>query len=250
MSHDQRQLPANHQLRNVDSPRLVCSNLSNGTCAAPTNGQPAYNYVYDRFGNRWQQNGPQSMIKTFTGNNPGNPANNNRVDGLSYDAAGNLLNDGTHSYTYDAENRITQVDGGSTATYLYDAEGHAIQKTINASNNQYETAGTWDFLYDLSGRFYAELAAGQSFWRGEVYSGNRHLLRLGICRRRGRGNCWQQPVLMRRWRLRTGRPQFVRKLPNRSIFDHGLRHLGYAEYRCYRHNRRCVQKGANSCGCV
>src|SRR5258706_14585738 len=38
-----------------------------------------------------------------------------------YDAAGNLTNDGSHTYTYDAENRIVQVDGGNTATYLYDA---------------------------------------------------------------------------------------------------------------------------------
>jgi hypothetical protein len=27
----------------------------------------------DRFGNRWQQNGPHSMQLTFTGNNPANP---------------------------------------------------------------------------------------------------------------------------------------------------------------------------------
>ncbi len=148
--------------------RLVCANLSNGTCAAPTNGQPTYNYVYDRFGNRWQQNGPHTMLLTFSGSN-------NRMDGYSYDAAGNLLNDGTHSYTYDAENRIYKVDGGSTATYLYDAEGHAIEKTISASNNQYETAGTWDFLYDLSGRVDHEIVDGQSFWRGEVFAGVRHL---------------------------------------------------------------------------
>ncbi|MFI5059045.1 MAG: RHS repeat-associated core domain-containing protein [Candidatus Acidiferrales bacterium] len=154
--------------------RLTCANLSNGTCAAPTNGHSTYNYLYDRFGNRWQQNGPQSFIATFTGNNPTNPANNNRMDGFSYDAAGNLLNDGVHSYTYDAENRIINVDGGSTATYVYDGEGHSIQKTITATSNQYETPGTWYFLYDLEGRFYAELNPG-TFSRGDVYAGNRHL---------------------------------------------------------------------------
>ena len=74
--------------------RLVGSNKNSG--------QSLFSYVYDRFGNRWQQNGPNSVLATFTGNNPGNPQNNNRMDGYSYDAAGNLLNDGTHSYTYDA----------------------------------------------------------------------------------------------------------------------------------------------------
>jgi YD repeat-containing protein len=52
---------------------------------------------------------------------------NNQITntGFNYDAAGNLTADGTgtgsHNYTYDAENHITQVDGGSTATYTYDA---------------------------------------------------------------------------------------------------------------------------------
>ena len=100
---------------------------------------------------------------------------NNRMDGYSYDAAGNILNDGTHSYTYDAENRIVKVDGGATATYIYDAEGHSVQKTISASNNQYETPGTWNFLYDLNGRLQAELGSAMTFWRGEVYAGSRHL---------------------------------------------------------------------------
>ena len=40
-----------------------------------------------RFGNRWQQNGPNAFLATFTGNNPTIPQNNNRMDGYSYDAA-------------------------------------------------------------------------------------------------------------------------------------------------------------------
>jgi hypothetical protein len=41
------------------------------------------------------------------------------MDGYSYDASGNLLNDGSHGYFYDAENRIIQVDGsaGYSATH-------------------------------------------------------------------------------------------------------------------------------------
>jgi YD repeat-containing protein len=34
--------------------------------------------------------------------------------------------DGNHTYTYDAENRIIQVDGGSTGTYTYDAAGRRV----------------------------------------------------------------------------------------------------------------------------
>jgi YD repeat-containing protein len=41
----------------------------------------------------------------------------NRLAGYQYDAAGNMTNDGSHTYTYDAENRIISVDDGNTATY-------------------------------------------------------------------------------------------------------------------------------------
>jgi RHS repeat-associated protein len=73
-----------------------------------------------------------------------------------------LLNDGTHSYTYDAENRISTVDGGNTATYTYDAEGRRASKN------------TFTYLYDLAGHQVAELNSG-SWDRGEVYAGGRHL---------------------------------------------------------------------------
>ena len=146
--------------------RLTCSNLNNGTCASPTSGHVTYTYNYDRFGNRWQQNGPNSMMLTFTGNNPGSPNNNNRMDGYSYDAAGNLLNDGVHSYTYDAENRVTQVDAGATATYVYDANGRRVRKTASASV---------DYLYDISGHQVAEVNSSGGWNRGEIYAGSTHL---------------------------------------------------------------------------
>src|SRR6185437_6797762 len=66
-------------------------------------GAQTFSYVYDRYGNRLQQNAPQ-----------GGPApqylfdNNNRISGsgVSYDALGNVLTDGLgNTYTYDAENR-------------------------------------------------------------------------------------------------------------------------------------------------
>src|SRR5579883_361992 len=94
-----------------------------------------------------------------------------------YDAAGNLLNDGVHSYAYNAENRITSVDAGSTATYLYDARNHAVTKTIFATDSQGEFAGSWDFLYDQSDRPITETAGNGSgaLWRSEVFAGSRHL---------------------------------------------------------------------------
>jgi YD repeat-containing protein len=51
----------------------------------------------------------------------------NRVSGWSYDAAGNATNDGSRTYAYDANNRITQAGGGS-AEYRYDGEGNRVIK--------------------------------------------------------------------------------------------------------------------------
>ena len=150
--------------------RLIGSNKGGGSAV--------FSYVYDRFGNRWQQNGPNSFIATFTGNNPGNPQNNNRIDGYSYDAAGNLLSDGVHSYTYDAENRITKVDNGSTATYVYDGLGRRVQKTTaTITNNECGTSGTGTvfYLYDLSGHTVVYTPNGVNSCTDDVFAAGRHL---------------------------------------------------------------------------
>jgi RHS repeat-associated protein len=142
-------------------------------------GQSVFSYVYDRFGNRWQQNGPNSFIATFTCNNPGSPQNNNRMDGYSYDAAGNLLNDGAHNYAYDAENRIIQVDAGATATYVYDADGHRVQKTSTVGNTS-DPAGTWIYFYDQAGRWVQKFnSPGNTFVQGNIYAGGRHVATVG-----------------------------------------------------------------------
>ena len=43
--------------------------------------------------------------------------------GFTYDAAGDLTSDGTHSYTWDAEGRLLTMDGGTTANITYNALG-------------------------------------------------------------------------------------------------------------------------------
>jgi RHS repeat-associated protein len=161
--------------------RLTCSNLvSNGTCAAPTNGTPTYSYTYDRFGNRWNQTGAQTFNATFTGNNPGNPQNNNRLDGYSYDSAGNLLSDKTHNYFYDAENRLIQVDGtlgtcsSATACYSYDALGRRVSRT-GYTDDTCDSTGVRGYVYDLSDRMILETIPDEMGCHYEIYAGGRHL---------------------------------------------------------------------------
>ncbi|HEY2113515.1 MAG TPA: RHS repeat-associated core domain-containing protein, partial [Candidatus Angelobacter sp.] len=132
--------------------RLVSSNKNAG-------GQ-TFTYVYDRYGNRLQQNAPQ-----------GGPApqyvfdNSNRIagSGVTYDALGNETNDGFHVYTYDAENRLIQVDGGTTAAYSYDAEGRRVHTP------------SYESLYDLRGVPVTLFNLAGVWAYGEIYAGGRHL---------------------------------------------------------------------------
>ncbi len=128
------QSPEHNHARYDPFNRLVGSNQNSGAAI--------YSYVYDRFGNRWQQNGPHTMIEAFTGNSS---VNNNRMDGYAYDAAGNLLSDGTNFYTYDAENRIVEVQQGSAtgpvlATYAYGADGQRVHGT-GVTSDTYDNVG-------------------------------------------------------------------------------------------------------------
>ena len=160
----------NWNCRYDDFNRLCASNQagqSSLSCSSSNNtGTQAYLYVYDRFGNRWQQN-----VTAGTGNmsSLGFDANNRITSGsgVTYDAAGNVTSDGTHAYTFDAENRITQVDAGSTASYVYNASGERIRKTT--------ASGSVDYLYDLAGNSITELSSSGGWNRGEVYAGGKHL---------------------------------------------------------------------------
>ena len=53
-----------------------------------------------------------------------------------YDAAGNQKTDGTHNYTFNSANQITQMDGG-TAVYDYDGDGRRMKKTVGTETTYY-----------------------------------------------------------------------------------------------------------------
>lgn len=70
-----------------------------------------------------------------------------------YDAAGDLLSDGTRTFTYDDGGRLASAtDGGTTTTYRYNALGERIEKS---SSN-----GTTYFVYDEAGHLLGEYDAG------------------------------------------------------------------------------------------
>ncbi len=128
-------------------------------------------WVYDRYGNRWQQNpytgtcGQDQRTYTMNGAN----TNNNRMDGASYDALGNLLinpSDGGH-YMYDAESRLVQaVNGAVTTKYLYDAEGRRVAKLSGATV-------TNEYLFDTDGSQQIELNGSGAVLHTNLYAGGK-----------------------------------------------------------------------------
>ncbi len=61
-----------------------------------------------------------------------------QVVGWMYDAAGNLLSDGTTTYAYDALGRLTSTThGGTTTTQAYHGDGVLVAQTSGSSTTRY-----------------------------------------------------------------------------------------------------------------
>ncbi len=103
-------------------------------------------YGYDNDGRRISKTGtfatdvlamPTTQSSRFDLNNRRTTFNGQT---LSYDADGNLISDGTNTYTWNARNQLTQISQGSTVemSYAYDAMGRRISKaTQGGTPTQY-----------------------------------------------------------------------------------------------------------------
>lgn len=100
---------------------------------------------YDRYGNRWiDLSGSPSL--TF------NPANNRITNsGYTYDSPGNLKNDSTQSFAFDADNKIKTVSGEGDV-YRYDADGNRVRKNFTNGEKVRMVYGGGPLIaeYDLS----------------------------------------------------------------------------------------------------
>ncbi|MBF0525442.1 MAG: RHS repeat protein [Deltaproteobacteria bacterium] len=83
----------------------------------------------------------------------------------TYDAAGNLINDGTNTYTYDARGRLVQVTAGSnTTSYAINGLGQRVSKTGAATTIfAYDEAGHLIGGYDATGNVVQE-----TVWLGSL----------------------------------------------------------------------------------
>jgi RHS repeat-associated protein len=113
------------------------------TAQAGPNNTPTwkYSYDYDRFGNRKHQN----LLAGTTGYNTQlmiDPSTNHITGtGNTYDAAGNMTGDSLHTYAFDAENRIKNVDI-TAATYSYDAMNTRAKKVVGSTTTLYIFSGS------------------------------------------------------------------------------------------------------------
>jgi len=101
--------------------------VNHAVTQATTGGCWGQDFVYDQYGNLYQINIP-STHTACTNNRTLNvtPLSNNRLSGFSYDAAGNMINDGLYNYVYNAEGRQTSAAG---VTYTYDGDGQRVKKS-------------------------------------------------------------------------------------------------------------------------
>jgi len=100
-----------------------------------TIGTNGYGYAYDGIGNRiWSAENALTNIYTINCLN--------QYAGLSYDADGNLLSDGEHTFSWDAENRNTTVlsNGVPLVANSYDPQHQRVIKATPVSAHT--------FLYD------------------------------------------------------------------------------------------------------
>src|SRR6185437_4679006 len=130
---------------------------------ASASGPSNFSFAYDRQGNRWNQaltggSGPAPTF-TFTGGA-------NQMDSYTFDAAGNLLNDGRCSYSFDEADRPVAVGTCATESFVFNADGRRTRATNGASLDQ---------IYDLAGRVIAEYSPGPLWARGEIYLGGRQI---------------------------------------------------------------------------
>jgi RHS repeat-associated protein len=117
--------------------RLATSNQTTNSASAQRR------FSYDRWGNRtavWDAVTGGNQIQSVTlaldqpGGVPTNRIQSATTNGVqksyTYDAAGNVTNDGTHSYTYNAENQVAAMDWGQSNghAYAFDPQNRRIKK--------------------------------------------------------------------------------------------------------------------------
>jgi len=126
------------------------SSLSPCTVHTPPTPPTQTSYSLDPVGN-WKSKTTNSVTQNRT-YNADNELTAIGLTAITYDANGNTLGDGTFTYAYDVENRLTSVTLNSDSTvvgqYQYDAFGRRVQKIADAGGPPTPTPTTTQYFYD------------------------------------------------------------------------------------------------------
>jgi RHS repeat-associated protein len=140
-----------------------------------------YAYTYDAVGNRLTQDssvlGLSSPV-SYTYDIANRLTDVNGV-AYTYDANGNLLNDGLNTYAYDSANRLTSVNGAGS--YTYNGMGDRLSQNgvnytldLNTGLTQVLSDGTTTYTYGL-GRISQQLGSTPEYFLGDALGSVRQL---------------------------------------------------------------------------
>jgi RHS repeat-associated protein len=135
--------------------------LSAGTSATTGTYCWGYQFSYDTYGNLLSQAGASGYGSCTESTMSVTADGNNHLSGLSYDNAGNTLNDGNYSYTYDGESQLKTAGG---VTYAYDGDGRRAAKV-----------GSKLYWYGTGGEILAETDAAGNVQNEYVFFGGKRV---------------------------------------------------------------------------
>ncbi|MBX3301638.1 MAG: RHS repeat protein [Nitrospira sp.] len=144
----------------------LASRLTGITHNGPSGIVEALTYTYDAAGNRTglaRSNASASLLPAAVASATYDAANEQTSFAgatLTYDANGNLTNDGVNTYQWDARNRLLGISGGTTAAFTYDALGRRTHKAINSVASSFLYDGN-DIVAEIGGG-----AVGAHYLRG------------------------------------------------------------------------------------
>ena len=112
-------------------------------------------YTYDAAGRRNSSGGSLAAVNlpaAISGNtfNADNGMTGFNGTALNYDSNGNLQGDGTNTYSWDARNHLVGISGMANASFVYDAFGRRMSKTVNGGVTQFVYDG-WNPVQELNG---------------------------------------------------------------------------------------------------
>jgi RHS repeat-associated protein len=124
-------------------------------------------YQYDPIGNRTLsvEGGSPATPHCYTANalNQYTEITNGGLRALSYDLDGNITNDGVFAYSWDAENRLSQISNSQyQITFAYDYMSRRVEKVAGSTTNSF-LYDSWNLISEISNQG-SQIATNAYVW--------------------------------------------------------------------------------------